>query len=177
MIRGTPPTRSRLVAAVCFALTLLTVSLSGPPAVAGTAEVTIADMAFSPPTVQVEAVEGEPGQPGLHAHVNFAMRDPGVFHTVSFDDPSVVEQPSGSLATGQRYDAVITKTGTFTYHCEIHPAMKGTVVVARAATPPASASAEEDGSDNGAVVAVVVMAVGLAGLVGLILLWRARSAN
>ncbi len=177
MIRGTASTRARLVAAVCFAVPLLTLSLSGPPAVAGTAEVTIADMAFSPPTVQVEAVEGEPGQPGLHAHVNFAMRDPGVFHTVSFDDPTVVEQHSGPLATGQTYDAVITKTGTFTYHCEIHPAMKGTVVVARASTPPATASAEQDESGSGAVGAIVLAAVGLAGLVGLVLFWRVRSTD
>lgn len=174
MIEGAPSRRAGPIAAVGLLLLLLTASLLSAPAGAGTAEVTIADMAFSPPSVQVEAVEGEPGAPELHAHVIFAMQDPAVFHTVTFDDPSVVERPSGNLATGQTYDAVITKTGTFAYHCEIHPAMKGSVVVVRAATPPPGAE-EEDESGNGAVIIAVVLAVGLAGVVALLLVWRRRS--
>lgn len=175
MIQRMPSRRGGPAAAVSSVLLVLAVCLS-PPASAGTAEVAIADMAFAPPTVQVEAVEGEPGAPGLHAHVIFTMQDPGVFHTVTFDDSSVVERPSGNLAAGQTYDAVITKTGTFAYHCEIHPAMKGSVVVARASTPPPGAEQEDD-SGNGALIPIVVLAVGLAGLGALILVWRSRNTS
>lgn len=144
---------------VAFALALA-LAVAVPSAKADTAEVTIANMAFSPPTVQVEAVEGEAELPGLHAHVLFVMRDAGVFHTVSFDQPGVGS--SGNLAAGQTYDAVISQTGTFTYRCDIHPAMRGTIVVVRAPTPPPSADEE---SGNNAVIAIFVVTVVVAGVV------------
>jgi plastocyanin len=36
---------------------------------------------------------------------------------------------SGTLAPGQQFELTPQSTGTFTYHCAIHPGMVGTVVV------------------------------------------------
>jgi len=47
-------------------------------------------------------------------------------HTVTADDRSF---NSGNLVTNQRFTLNFIKTGTFTYHCNIHPAMTGTVIV------------------------------------------------
>jgi plastocyanin len=147
--------------------------LMAPARMAGaeTAEVTIAEMTFAPSTVRVEAVEGEAGLPSLHAHVEFSMRDPGVFHTVTFDEPGVVAA-SGPLAAGQRYDAVISKTGTFSYRCEIHPNMRGTVVVVKAPTSPPSA--EDESSTSSPLLTILVVATVLAGVVGGLAVWRRR---
>ena len=49
-------------------------------------------------------------------------------HTVTFDDTSL--QGSGPLNNGSTFDFTFAKPGTFTYHCRIHPTMKGTVTVA-----------------------------------------------
>jgi plastocyanin len=36
---------------------------------------------------------------------------------------------SSPLAQNQTYSFAYDKTGTFSYHCSIHPSMKGTVIV------------------------------------------------
>ena len=36
---------------------------------------------------------------------------------------------SGTLVSGQNYSYTFNQTGTFLYHCSIHPSMKGTVIV------------------------------------------------
>ena len=48
-------------------------------------------------------------------------------HTVTFDDASV--GGSGNLNNGSSFDLTIGKAGTYTYHCKIHPSMKGTVII------------------------------------------------
>lgn len=36
---------------------------------------------------------------------------------------------SGNIAPGARYNFTFQSTGQFTYHCQIHPGMTGTIVV------------------------------------------------
>jgi plastocyanin len=36
---------------------------------------------------------------------------------------------SGNVAPGSRFNFTLTATGRFTYHCQIHPNMVGTIVV------------------------------------------------
>ncbi|HWC11069.1 MAG TPA: hypothetical protein VG455_07595 [Acidimicrobiales bacterium] len=148
------------------------------PARAGTAEVPIADMAFSPETGTGEAEAGEPDFPAFHAHVNFLMRDEGVEHTVSFDDRALGVGSSGRLAAGQVYPVIIERVGTFTYRCEIHSTMTGTVVV----TEPAAATEPEGdvGGGSGTSVAVTVTVAVLVTVVAvavLVLLRRRRAAD
>lgn len=49
-----------------------------------------------------------------------------VNHTVAGDNG---EFESGSLGNGQSFTFTFPTAGTFTYHCTVHPSMKGTVVV------------------------------------------------
>jgi plastocyanin len=47
-------------------------------------------------------------------------------HTVTADDGSF---DSGHVAVGSTFQQTFTKAGTFAYHCNIHPSMKGTITV------------------------------------------------
>jgi hypothetical protein len=59
-------------------------------------------------------------------HKTACVRVRGVAHTVTADDGS---WGSSTLGQGATYSQVFTSPGTYTYHCAIHPSMKGTVVV------------------------------------------------
>ncbi len=48
-------------------------------------------------------------------------------HTVTFDDSSV--KSSDNVAAAGTFSTTFDKAGSFTYHCTIHPTMKGTVTV------------------------------------------------
>lgn len=47
-------------------------------------------------------------------------------HTVTADDGSF---KSNTLGSGVTFSQTFATAGTFTYHCSIHPSMKGTVTV------------------------------------------------
>jgi plastocyanin len=49
-------------------------------------------------------------------------------HTVTADDGSF---NSGTIAVGAKFTRVFSTSGTFLYHCTIHPEMTGTVVVVK----------------------------------------------
>lgn len=49
-----------------------------------------------------------------------------VSHTVTGDNN---EFDSGKLSKGQKFSHTFTTAGTFTYHCNVHPTMKGTIIV------------------------------------------------
>lgn len=75
----------------------------------------IKNFAFSPATLTVSA----------GTKVTWNQQD-GAPHTVTADDGSF---SSGTLAQGQSYSFTFATPGTYTYHCAIHPMMKGTVIV------------------------------------------------
>jgi hypothetical protein len=95
---------------------------------------------------------------------------------------------SGAVQPGQSYSFTFDKPGTYTYHCEIHPDMTGTVTVsgagasstatsptARATTNPGSQLPSSGGpSFLGPVAAVALVAFGAIAL-GLVLARRAAS--
>jgi plastocyanin len=92
---------------------------SSVPSSSGSAKaavVTIKNIAYNPPTIQIAA-----GQT-----VTWKFDDGPTPHTVTADDHSF---DSGMMSSGQfshRFDAA----GTYTYTCTVHPQqMKGTVVV------------------------------------------------
>jgi hypothetical protein len=134
-------------------------------------------MAFEPATVQVQQVAGEPSFPQAHGHAIWTNEDEAE-HTVTFDDSRVVS--SGRIATGQRFEAVLTLPGTFTYRCVIHPSMSGAVEVANAPATPVTpgsgeGSATGDGDEgSGGLVTLVLVGAGLAvaAVVALLLLRR-----
>ena len=82
----------------------------------GTASaVTIQNFAFNPPTISVK----------VGAKVTWTNQD-STGYTVTFDTGS---DTSDTLANAATYDHTFATAGSFTYHCKIHPTMKGTVTV------------------------------------------------
>ena len=98
------------------------------PAPNSTTTVNIHDRTFDPAAINVA--------PGTT--VTWTNSDTEA-HTVTADDGLF---DSGVLEPGQSYSTWLGGAGTVTYHCEIHPDMKGSVVVGEATSggeaPPAS---------------------------------------
>jgi plastocyanin len=81
----------------------------------GSAAVAIKDFAFNPPTTQAKVGDS----------ITWTNQD-STAHTVTLDDKSV---DSGNVAPGATFSHAFTTAGTFTYHCQIHTQMKGTITV------------------------------------------------
>jgi plastocyanin len=77
--------------------------------------VTIQGFAFSPATLTVP----------VNTTVTWTNKD-GTTHTVTSDTGAF---DSGSIAANQSYSFKFSSTGTYSYHCSIHPEMKGQIVV------------------------------------------------
>jgi plastocyanin len=84
--------------------------------VSAKASVTISGFLFSPATITVKK----------GTTVTWINND-SVGHTVTAD--SGVGPASGLLNNGDSYNYTFDATGTYPYHCSVHPSMKGTVVV------------------------------------------------
>jgi len=50
-------------------------------------------------------------------------------HQIGSDSGSSVAFSSNPLPNGASYEFTFTAPGTYSYHCTIHPSMKGTIVV------------------------------------------------
>jgi plastocyanin len=81
----------------------------------GGVQVAMKSLAFDPESVTIKAGES----------VTWTNQD-SASHTVVGDNG---EFQSGDLAKGAGFTFTFDKAGTYTYHCSIHPSMKGTVVV------------------------------------------------
>ena len=77
--------------------------------------VTIQNYAFSPATITVKAGD----------KVTWTNED-SVGHSATADQAGF---DTGVLQQGQSGSVTFAKAGTFTYHCSVHPDMKGTVIV------------------------------------------------
>ena len=86
---------------------------NNPPSAPNT--VTIANMAFTPPTITVTAGTA----------VTWKNND-NTTHTVTADDDSY---DSGNISSGSSFTKTFSTVGTYSYHCSIHPSMTGRVVV------------------------------------------------
>ena len=88
---------------------------SGTGAGAGTASVTIKNFAFSPSNLTVKK----------GATVTWTNEDSAP-HKIASD---LTGFGSDALSQGATYQFTFVQTGTFGYHCSIHPSMKGTITV------------------------------------------------
>lgn len=88
----------------------------GPTAVPGqTTRVTIMDFMFMPQTITIhvgQTVMWQNNGPSMHTSTS----DTGIWN-------------SGTIGVGGTYSRTFNSTGTFPYHCAIHPMMHGTVIV------------------------------------------------
>lgn len=78
--------------------------------------IAINNFAFSPPTITIK--KGE---------TIVWKNEDSIVHTVTSDSGNEIE--SDNLANGQTYSHTFNSEGTFSYHCNIHKMMKGTVIV------------------------------------------------
>ncbi|HXS14682.1 MAG TPA: cupredoxin family copper-binding protein [Candidatus Saccharimonadales bacterium] len=82
---------------------------------AGKNAVTIQNFAFSPATLTVKVGD----------KVTWTNQD-SAGHSATADDGSF---DTGVLPQGQSGSITFNKAGTYTYHCSVHPMMKGTIIV------------------------------------------------
>lgn len=81
-------------------------------------KISIENMAFTPS--QISVTKG--------STVTWTNND-STTHTVVDDLSNVGGPASGDIAPGASYSFTFNKTGSFQYHCSIHPSMRGTIVV------------------------------------------------
>jgi plastocyanin len=111
-----PPARRRtggMKTAILGAAALVALLAAAPAP--KTYTVHIRDDAFNPPSVTVRAGDS----------VTFVNDDDDA-HTATADDGS---WDSEGLNQGQHWSHTFAKSGKVTYHCTVHPFMKGTLVV------------------------------------------------
>jgi plastocyanin len=131
----------------------LLAGLAVSSAAAADAPVAISGFAFNPASVTVSVGDS----------VTWTNND-GVGHTATADDASFT---TGTIAAGGSGSATFATAGTFAYHCTIHPAMTGTVIVQAAAggggttatTPPTDA-ASPTRTTHGPASPLVLLALG-----------------
>jgi plastocyanin len=78
-------------------------------------QVSIADFKFKPDTISVKK----------GTKLTWSNDDQAA-HTATADDRAFDTQ---AIAQGEQKSVTLSKPGTFAYHCDFHPFMKGTVVV------------------------------------------------
>lgn len=104
-----PAVRRLLLPLVLLALAVL-------PARAATKDVAIRNLAYDPSTVTV--APGDSVTWTNHDELN---------HTVTGENDLTLQ--SGTMVKGRQYTKAFLTAGTFTYRCDFHQAMRGTVVV------------------------------------------------
>jgi plastocyanin len=114
-------------------LVLGIVAVSGCTSNQSANTVTIQNMAFNPSTLNVQ----------VGTTVTWINKDNITHHVVS--DSGVFD--SGNLTNGMSYNYTFNQTGSFPYHCSIHPSMTGTIVVStNAPTSTGSSNSNSGGS-------------------------------
>jgi plastocyanin len=92
-----------------------TASAPAAPASHSDSTITISDFKFAPRTLTVR-----------HGAPIKIMNSGGVTHTLTADDGPSFD--SGTVAPGGSATIRVAKAGRFSYHCTIHPFMKGQLV-------------------------------------------------
>ncbi len=78
--------------------------------------ISISGMSFTPTATNVK----------VGSTVTWTNRDP-IAHTVTSNNGAFTS--SGNIAPGTTYSVTFATAGSFSYHCSIHPTMKGTINV------------------------------------------------
>jgi plastocyanin len=116
----------KLIYLAALALTVMVVVAPSAGAQGMTTQVSIQDFFFSPANVSVPA----------GTTVTW-VNEGSVPHTVTSDDGQF---DSGVLMPGDSYTVKFNGQGTITYHCAIHPSMRGSVTVGTPPPPPMGGS-------------------------------------
>jgi plastocyanin len=84
----------------------------------GSNSIAIKNFAFSPATLTIKT----------GTMVTWMNQD-GAVHQIASDAGTPVAFTSDTLANGASYQFTFIQPGTYTYHCTVHPSMKGTIIV------------------------------------------------
>ena len=86
--------------------------------------------AAAAPSVEIERSRYAPAELTVASgdEVEFTNLD-GFDHTVTSDDDSPVEFDSGSFGQDETFTQQFEEPGTYRYFCEIHPTMRGSIIV------------------------------------------------
>jgi plastocyanin len=101
-----------------------------PSSASAISDVTIVDFAFEPSIITITA--------GSSVRWTRSMAT-SITHTTTSDVGSLDPWNSGELAPGESFTKSFNTPGTYTYHCEVHPFMHGTVIVLAAGSEPPAA--------------------------------------
>jgi plastocyanin len=85
-------------------------------AAAASETVEIADLAFTPAELTV----------AVGTEVTWVNNDANLSHTATSDDEVF---DSGNLSEGDEFSSTFDEAGTFPYFCQVHPTMRGTIIV------------------------------------------------
>jgi YVTN family beta-propeller protein len=98
-----------------------------PPAPAAPAAPAVAPAAPAAPAVKIAGFAFGPASLAVAAGQTITWTNgDSVTHTITSDDKL---WDSGPVAPGASFSVTLTQPGTYTYHCSVHPFMRGTVVV------------------------------------------------
>jgi len=86
--------------------------------VASSGAINIKNMMFTPSQISIQK----------GGTVTWTNND-NIVHTVVDDLRNIGGPSSGDIQPGGTYSFTFNKTGSFQYHCSIHPSMRGTIVV------------------------------------------------
>ncbi len=91
-------------------------SMPSPTPVSENVTIDIKNFAFNPSVLNIK----------VGTKVTWTNNDSAP-HTITSDSGGILN--SATLSTGQSFSFTFTNAGSFSYHCAIHPMMKGSVVV------------------------------------------------
>ena len=150
----------RSVAVAAIAAVIVSV-IAVPAALAADHPVDIAGFAFSPTSITIRMGDS----------VTWANAD-AQSHTATADDGSF---DTGTVTTSTPKSVTFSTAGTVAYHCRIHPAMTGTIVVeaATGTAPTTDAPLRPAAADAGSFGLALIALVGVASAV-VIGMWLAR---
>ena len=134
----------RVLLAGCFAVALA-VGFAPLPSDAATSTVTISNDSFSPLSFNPNPITINQGD-----SVIWMNNGPSAHTTTS--DGGIWD--SGTLLPGHSFTQVFPTAGTFTYHCNIHPTMTGSVIVVGAGGTTTTTTTTTTASSSNAVAGV-----------------------
>ena len=126
-------------AAMIFLITLISLSAALPNALnnqvgqvgfnSGAAKLNpIVDSSSSANTVNIKSFSFQPATLNVPAGTTVTWHNQdNVQHTVTSDVQGLFD--SGTINTGKKFTYTFQAPGSYSYHCSIHPGMKGTIVV------------------------------------------------
>lgn len=103
-----------LIAIIAFVVYIYPKMQQTEPVTSEGHKVEIKDFSFNPKNLQIKA----------GVTVEWTNKD-SVAHKIKFDSG----EESPTMQSGETYEKLFTKNGTYSYICSIHPSMKGTIIV------------------------------------------------